>query len=717
MDIRAFIAGEGMPRFKQIVEMQQLMGRKELIRNIGIIAHIDHGKTTLADSLLAGAGLLSTRMAGTARVLDYLEEEQKRKITIKTANISLLYKTPSHPYIINLVDTPGHVDFTGKVTRALRVIDGAVVVVDAIEEIMAQTEIVTRQALEERVRPVLFINKVDKLIVELQLNEEQIQKKLDQIINRFNDLIETYAEPQFKSQWKISPSMGNVAFGSALHGWGFTMNMAKEHGTKFSEITKAYASHQEAKLQATLPVYEAVFEMAINVVPNPREAQAYRTEKVWDGQISSKIGKALVECSDVAPLIMYVTNVHSAPNNDTLATGRVFSGKAKKGVKLHLVDALSETEIKEVSIDMGALREEVSEVSAGSLASFTLSGHVQAGETLVDLAHKEGMVPFEGICYVSEPVVTLAVEPKNPQEIPLLLGALERIAGEDPNLKVATDKQTGEYLLSGMGELHLEIATNQLKRIGINITVSSPRVVYIESVQKKGAIALAKSSNKQNSFWVQVMPETEENEHRADADSCNIISLDEHRNVLLDCGGKTEAVSEEALEAIIVGFEYACRAGPLCGEPVRRLKVNIVDLQTSGGEGEGSEIMHAVGKAVFGSFLTADPVLLEPIYKIIISVASELSGECSRMLSMRRGKVTLFEHKGLLNIISGYIPVSETFDFSREIRSATSGRAFWQTFFDHWEKMPQKLALQVVADLRRRKGLAVEIPKPEKFME
>ena len=706
-----------MPRFKQILEMQQLMGRKELIRNIGIIAHIDHGKTTLADSLLAGAGLLSTKMAGMARVLDYLEEEQKRKITIKTANISLLYKASGNPYVINLVDTPGHVDFTGKVTRALRVIDGAVVVVDAVEEIMAQTEIVTKQALEERVRPVLFINKVDRLITELQLNEEQIQKKLDQIISRFNDLIELYAEPSFKNKWRISGAHGNVAFGSALHGWGFTINMAKQHGVKFSDITKAYANSEQMKLQKTLPVYEAIFEMAINVVPNPREAQSYRTERIWDGQITSKIGKALVECSDEAPTVLFVTNVHADSNGDTVATGRVFSGKVKKGDSLHLVDALSETEVKEVSIDMGALREEVNEVTAGSLASFTLTGRVKAGATLVDLAHKDGMVPFEGICYVSEPVVTLAVEPKTPQEIPLLLDALEKIAAEDPNLKVTADKQTGEYLLSGMGELHLEIAVHQLKSNGLNVTVSSPRVVYSETVQKKGIVALAKSPNKLNSFWVQVMPETEENERPADNDSGSVLSVDEHRNVLLDCSGKTERVSEETLEAIIAGFEYACRDGPLCGEPVRHLKVNIVDLQTNQSSEEGSEVMHGVGKAVFGSFLTADPALLEPIYKIIISVASELSGECSRMLAMRRGKVTLFEQKGLLNIISGYIPVSETFDFSKELRSATSGRAFWQTFFDHWERMPQKLTLQVITDLRQRKGLTPEIPKAEKFME
>ena len=706
-----------MPRFKQIQQIQQLMSRKDLIRNIGIIAHIDHGKTTLADSLLAGAELLSPQMAGTARVLDYLEEEQKRKITIKTANITLLYKTQQSPYIINLVDTPGHVDFTGKVTRALRIIDGAIVVIDAVEEIMAQTEILTRQALQERVRPVLFINKVDRLITELQLNAEQIQKKLDHIITTFNDLIELYSEAPFSNQWKINALAGNVAFGSALHGWGFTLNMAKQQGIKFSDIIKAYVNGEQDKLKKKLPVYEAIFEMAIKVAPNPKEAQAYRIGEIWDGHIDSKVGKALVNCSDDGPTAIFVTNVHSDLTGDTIATGRVFSGAVKKGDMLHLVDALAETEVKQVSIDMGSFHEEVSEVSAGNLASLTLTGAVKAGETLVDLAHKEGMVPFEGVCYISEPVVTLAVEPKNPKDIPALLDGLERLAVEDPNLKVTVDKETGEYLLSGMGELHLEIAVNQLKSTcGIEVAVSSPRVVHMESVQKKGVVALAKSPNKQNSFWVQVEPQEEQAKTSAE-ESENILSVDEHRNVLLDCNRKTEQVSEKVLEAIIAGFEFACKAGPLCGEPVRHLKVNLVDLQLGGDDASGSEIMRGIGKAVFGSFLTADPILLEPVYKIIINVASDLASESSRILTTRRGKVTLFEQKGLLTYISGYIPVSETFGFAKELRSATSGRAFWQSFLDHWEKMPQRLAAQTINDLRKRKGLAPEVPKPEKFME
>jgi elongation factor 2 len=269
-----------------------------------------------------------------------------------------------------------------------------------------------------------------------------------------------------------------------------------------------------------------------------------------------------------------------------------------------------------------------------------------------------------------------------------------------------------------MGELHLEVTINQLKSCcGLEVGVSSPRVVYMESVEKKGIVALAKSPNKLNSFWLQVEPEGEEQvKSSADEKSESILSVDEHRNVLLDCSGKTEQVSEEVLEAIIAGFEFACKAGPLCGEPVRHLKVNLVDFQLSE-EFNSVEVMHGVGKAIFGSFLTAEPVLLEPVYKIIISVASELASESSRILSSRRGKVTSFEQKGLLTVISGLIPVSETFGFSKEMRSATSGRAFWQSFFDHWEKMPQKLALQVISDLRQRKGLPPQVPKPEKFLE
>ncbi len=706
-----------MPRFRQVTQILELMSDKQAIRNIGIIAHIDHGKTTLADSLLAGVGLLSPMMAGTARVLDYLDEEQKRKITIKTANISLFYKTLNGNFIINLVDTPGHVDFTGKVTRALRAIDGAVVVVDAVEEIMAQTEIVIRQALEERVRPALFINKVDRLITELQLNAEQIQKKLDHLIGNFNDLIEVYGEAPYKDQWKVSPQAGNVAFGAALHGWGFTLDIAKQKGVKFQDIITAYQQHDFEVLKKTLPVHKAVFEMTTKILPNPREAQAYRVRTIWGGPVDSIVGRALTECRDDGPVVMCITNIAATQDGGCTATGRIFSGKLKKGDRVHLVDALTEAEVGGVYVDMGSFQEEVSEVSAGNLATVLLPVMVKAGETLVDSAHKEGMIPFEGVNYVSEPVMTIAVEPKTPQEIPALLTALEKMSSEDPNLHVTTDRVTGEYLLSGMGELHLEIATNQLKRdFGLEIEVSPPRVVYMESVTQRGVVAYAKSPNKQNSFSVQVEPENE-NQKMASEEMDKLLYFDENGNAFVDCSKKTDTISSGVLESLIGGFEYACKAGPLCGEPTRYVKVKLIDMQLSGNQDSKNEVMHGVGKAIFASFLTAKPVLLEPIYATTVSVSSELSGECSRILTTRRGKVKNFEQKGLLTAIKGFIPVAETFGFSKELRSATSGRAIWQSIFDHWEKLPERLGIQTITELRKRKGLASDVPKPEKFME
>ena len=247
-----------MPKFRQTGEILKLMSNKEDIRNIGIIAHIDHGKTTMTDSLLAEAGLLSPKIAGEARALDYLEEEQKRGITIKAANISLLHEIEGKPYVINLIDTPGHVDFTGKVTRALRAIDGCVVVVDAVEEVMVQTETVTRQAVEERVQPVLFINKIDRLIRELKLTPENIQKKLTRIIRDFNNLIEMYAEPEYRQKWKVDATKGTVAFGSALHRWGFTLDMTQEKGIKFSDIIDAYKQNRYEEFQETLPLHKAI---------------------------------------------------------------------------------------------------------------------------------------------------------------------------------------------------------------------------------------------------------------------------------------------------------------------------------------------------------------------------------------------------------------------------------------------------------------------------
>jgi elongation factor 2 len=715
-----------MPKFKQIPAILNLMGKKELIRNLGIIAHIDHGKTTLTDSLLVGTGLLSQKVAGSARVLDYLEEEQKRGITMKTANISLLYPTAECSFIVNLVDTPGHVDFTGKVTRALRSIDGAVVVVDAVEEIMAQTEIVIRQALEERVHPVLFINKVDRLVAELKLNEEQIQKKFTRIIDNFNDLIEIYGESPFKDKWKANPAKGSVAFGSALHRWGFTLSMARQKNMKFSAIIDAYKNAEYEKLQKALPLHSAILDMAVKHVPNPLEAQKYRVEKIWKGNMASAVGQAMASCDDNGAAVVCITNVQVDPKAGLIATGRVFSGTVKNGDKVCLVNAQAENVVQQVSIYMGAFREPVTQVAAGNVVALSGLELAKAGETMVAAEHCEGMVPFERIRYVSEPVVTVAVEPKDSKDLSGLLATMGKLATEDPNLAVSVNRETGEYLLSGMGELHLEVAVKLLKDYlsGMDIATSSPRVVYRETATREGVIAKAKSPNKQNQFAVQAAPIEEDLVRQIEQDENsarnvrNMLAVDEYKNVLVDCTGKAEQL-REILDFMISGFTFACKAGPLCGEPLRGVKINLMEIQLSENpEHRGPvEIMHGVGKAIFGSFLTAKPMLLEPVYRTVISSPTELAGECSKIISSRRGKISAFEQKGVSTAISGYIPVAETFGLAAELRSVTSGRAFWQSMFDHWEKVPAKLEAKTIKEIRKRKGLPSEVPKAERFLE
>ena len=734
-----------MPKFKQTVEILKLMSKKENIRDIGIIAHIDHGKTTMTDSLLTEAGLLSPKIAGEARALDYLEEEQKRGITIKTANISLLHEEKGTPYLINLIDTPGHVDFTGKVTRALRAIDGVVVVVDAVEEVMVQTETVTRQALNERAKPVLFINKVDRLIKELRLGPQEIQEKLARIIRDFNNLIALYGEQDQKKRWKVEAGNGTVAFGSALHRWGFTVDIAKEKDVRFNEIIEAYKNEKVEELAERLPLHKAILTMAVNHLPNPIDAQKYRIPKVWKGDLDSEIGKAMLSADPNGPIVLCITLTQMDPHAGLVATGRLFSGIVKEGEQVYLVGAKRNYRVQQVSMYMGAFREVVDHIDAGNIAALLGLDLARAGETLVSVDYKDVMVPFERIKYVSEPVITIAIEPKHPRDLPRLIDVMGRLAIEDPNLVTSINKETGEYLLSGMGELHLEIAVKFLKEYaggGFEIITSKPLVVYRESTMSQGVVAMAKSPNKHSKFWIQVEP-LEENIiqmiEKGDLaeemgrkkmgtvlkeagwptkQARNIWSLEEHRNILVDMTKGVQYL-REVRDMVMAGFRWACESGPLSEEPMRGLKVTLTDasLHEDPVHRGPAQIMPAIRRGILGSFLSSNPIILEPVYKIGVSVSTQWVGEVSGLITRKRGRVISSEQKGPLTVITGYIPVAETFGLSADMRSATSGHAFWQTAFDHWEKAPEGVAAEVITATRERKGLSPDIPGAGRFID
>ena len=734
-----------MPRYKQVAEILRIMKNLEQVRNIGITAHVDHGKTTLSDSLLAAAGIISEKIAGQALALDYLDVEQKRGITVKSANVSLYHEYRGKPYVINLIDTPGHVDFSAKTTRSLRVLDGAILVVDAVEGVMTQTEMYLRMALEERVRPVLFINKVDRLIKELRLSPQEIQQRFIQIIKEVNQLISMYADPEFKTKWQLDPAKGHVAFGSARDRWGFTVPMAKQRGIKFSDIIDLYKKGKDAlpELQKLAPLHEAILDMVVKFIPNPREAQKYRIPKIWHGDLNSEIGKAMLEADPSGPVVMLINDMRIDPHAGLVGTGRVFSGTLRPGEEVWLVNARTKQKILQVSLYMGPYREIADEIVAGNIAAVLGLDKARAGETVVDIKYQDVMVPFEKLRTISEPVVTVAIEPKNPRDLPKLIEALHKLSIEDPSLVVRINEETGEYLLSGMGPLHIEIALTFLKEnYGLEVVASPPVIVYRESIRAASKIFEGKSPNKHNKFYISVEPLDEKTiqlihdgiitedmdaKERAKilreqagwpADEARRIwAIDETINVFIDLTSGVQHL-REVKDTIIQGFRLAMREGPLAMEPVRGVKVKLHDAvvhEDPAHRGPG-QIYPAIRNAIYAGMLTAKPTLLEPIQKLDIKAPIEYLGNITTIITKKRGKILQVSQQGPVARILAEIPVAETFDLAEQLRGATAGKAIWGQEFSRWAPVPDSMLMDIVRKIRERKGLRPEPPKPEDFI-
>jgi len=725
-------------RVKMVSEIEKIMGNIEQVRNIGVIAHVDHGKTTTSDALLARAGIISERVAGEALALDYLKVEKERQMTVKAANASLYHEYNGKGYIVNLIDTPGHIDFTGMVTRSLRVLDGAIVVVDAAEGVMTQTETVLRQALEERVRPVLFINKIDRLVKELRLTPAQMQDRLVEIIKDVNNLIDMYAEPEFKDKWKLNPAAGNVAFGSAKDQWGITVPLASKKGVNFQHIIEAYSSDDKEKVAALtrkVPLHETLLDMVVRFVPNPKEAQKYRIPKIWKGSIDSDIGKAMMEADPNGPLVFYV-NAIRVEKAGLVATGRVFSGTLEPGREVYILSQNSTGRILQVSLYMGPFRELTNRVTAGNIAAIMGIENLRAGETLVDVAYKSQAAPFEQLHYIAEPVVTVAIEPTKVQDLPKLVDALRKLTIEDPNLVTKINEETGEYLLSGMGQLHLEIALWMLKELyGLEVKASPPIIVYRESVRERSKTFEGKSPNKHNRFYISVEPLNEETielihkgvvrEDQDPRDRAKILrdqagwdydearriwAIDENINVFVDMTSGVQYL-KDVKDTIIGGFRVAVKEGPLAAEPVRGLKVVLHDAivhEDPVHRGPG-QLYPAIRNAIWAGILTSRPTLLEPIQKLDIRVPMEFLSAVTTIIVKKRGKIINVESTGMGTRVLAEIPIAESFDLATELRGSTAGKAIWGTEFSKWAPVPDSMLEDLIKKIRERKGLP---PKP-----
>jgi len=731
-----------MPKFKSTQDIIRIVGNKDQIRNFGVIAHVDHGKTTMSDSLLAASGIISPSVAGQALALDSMKLEQNRQMTIRGANVTLFYESEGKEYVINMIDTPGHIDFTGRVTRALRAIDGVVVVSDSVEGIMTQTETVTRQALEERVRPVLYINKIDRLVKELRLNPAEMQKWLSNIIAEFNRLIDIYAEPELKEVWKVSIQGNSVAFGSAKDRWGFNYKVAQKKGVSFKDVYDAYTSSDPNAIKTLAeraPLHEAVLGMVVQHHPPPHVAQKYRIPKIWPGDLDSEIGKSLLSCDENGPVTMMVTTINVDPQAGRVATGRLFSGTIKDGDEIRLIDAKRLGKVQSVNIYMGNTREVVNMLPAGNIPALLGLDYAVAGETISTV---KSIPAFESIKYVSEPVVTIAVEPKHPKDLPKLVEALRRITVEDPNLIVKINEETGETLMAGMGVLHLEIATSLLQEAGLDITTTQPLINYRETIRSKAGPIMSKSPNKHNKIFMRVEPLDENivdlirfghvkedmdkkemakilREKGWPADEArSVAALDVSGNILLD---ETKGVQfiQESMDSIKSGFDDVLHSGPIAHESVRGVKFvlhHFVPHEDPAHRGL-AQLMPATRRAMLGSILIADPVLLEPLLGIEIKCPQEQIGVVAGILSGKRGKLLNVEQKGVVSIIQGEVPASETFDLSEVMRGGTAGKAMWNTYFKTWQPVPQSIFKNLIVEIRKRKGLNPEPPTPDEFID
>lgn len=706
------------------------------IRNLCIAAHIDHGKTTLSDNLIAGAGMMSSELAGSARVLDFDDQESARGITINAASASMVHDVDDVPYLINLIDTPGHVDFGGDVTRAMRAVDGCFILACAVEGPMPQTETVVRQALKEKVKPVLFINKVDRLINELQVTPEDMMTRFSETIKQVNRLIKQFAPDEFKKSWQVSVADGTVAFGSAYHNWGITVPYMAKSGISFTDIFAYCNDENQVELATKAPVHEVLLDMAVSKLPGPVEAQPYRIPNIWNGDIDSPMGKSMANCDPEAELAMMITKIWMDPHAGEVAVGRLYSGSIAQGETVYAIGAAKPERVQQVSMMVGGDRITVPKVVAGNIAALTGIRSAAAGITL---SRDKDFIPFEAIRHYSDPVVTVAVEPRSMKDLPKFIDALRSLAKADASLQITTNQETGEALLAGMGELHLEITVYRIEEEqNIKVKVSPPIVVYREGIEgsNRGHPFEGKSPNRHNRFFFEIEALSEEvvaalragdlgdgpvrpNDAKETGNKFGELGMNKDlmrkiyaingTNVLVNDTKGIQGL-HETRELIIEAFKEVCTKGPVADEPVQGMFVRLTDakLHEDAIHRGPAQTIPAVRNGIKGAMLRARTVILEPMQKAFVSVPNDWLGQVTREVTNRRGIIEDMPSDGEVTTVVGVLPIAETFGFSNDIRAASQGRAIWNTENLGFQILPPQLFDKVVAEIRTRKGLKPE---------
>uniref|UniRef100_A0A8C5I1V7 Elongation factor 2 n=1 Tax=Gouania willdenowi TaxID=441366 RepID=A0A8C5I1V7_GOUWI len=798
------------------------MDKKSNIRNMSVIAHVDHGKSTLTDSLVSKAGIIASARAGETRFTDTRKDEQERCITIKsTYAISLYYELGENDlafikqskdgngFLINLIDSPGHVDFSSEVTAALRVTDGALVVVDCVSGVCVQTETVLRQAIAERIKPVLMMNKMDRALLELQLQPDELFQTFQRIVENVNVIISTYGENEGGPMGSImiDPVIGTVGFGSGLHGWAFTlkqfaemyvakftakgfsqlgpvnwckkvfdaiMNFKKDETAKLIEKLDVRLDAEDrekegkpllkAVMRRWLPAGDALLQMITIHLPSPVTAQKYRCELLYEGPGDDEAAMGIKNCDPKAPLIMYISKM--VPTTDKgrfYAFGRVFSGVVSTGLKVRIMgpnfspgkkDDLYIKPIQRTILMMGRYVEPIEDVPCGNIVGLVgVDQFLVKTGTITTFEHAHNMRVMK---FSVSPVVRVAVEAKNPADLPKLVEGLKRLAKSDPMVQCIIE-ESGEHIIAGAGELHLEICLKDLEEdhACIPLKKSDPVVSYRETVtEESDQMCLSKSPNKHNRLFMKSRPfpdglaediEKGEVSARQELKARARYLADKYEwevtearkiwcfgpdgsgpNLLLDVTKGVQYLNE-IKDSVVAGFQWATKEGALCEENLRAVRFDIHDvtLHADAIHRGGGQIIPTARRVLYACQLTAQPRLMEPVYLVEIQCPEQVVGGIYGVLNRKRGHV--IEESQVIGtpmfVVKAHLPVNESFGFTADLRSNTGGQAFPQCVFDHWQILqgdprdPTSKPFQVVDEIRKRKGLKEGIPALDNYLD
>ncbi|KAL9139527.1 Eukaryotic elongation factor 2, partial [Amphidinium carterae] len=838
-------SSRAMPNFT-VDQIRNIMDKTDNIRSMSVIAHVDHGKSTLTDSLICKAGIISAKQAGDARFTDTRADEQERGVTIKSTGVSLYFELDeedgagSKPHLVNLIDSPGHVDFSSEVTAALRITDGALVVVDCIEGCAVQTETVLRQSLAERVRPCLFVNKVDRCILELQMEPEDMYNRFRQAVENVNVIIATYND-KIMGDVQVFPEKGTVAFGSGLHGWGFNVErFAKIYSTKmgvdkekmmkrmwgdnyFNAKKKTWTTNAQpegctealsrafcqfimtpinqlmraimnddkekyekmmtslnivlkgdeksltgkALMKRTMQIWinaaDTLLTMIVTKLPSPRQAQKYRVENLYEGPMDDEAANAIRSCDAAGPLMVYISKM--IPTSDKgrfYAFGRVFSGTIATGQKVRIQgpyykpggkEDLNIKNVQRTVLMMGRTTEQVADVPCGNTVALVgIDQYLLKSGTLTTIESAHNIAVMK---YSVSPVVKVAVKPKDGKDLPKLVEGLKKLSKSDP-LVVCTTEESGEHVIAGCGELHIEICLKDLRDeyAQCDFIMSDPVVSYRETVSgTSNQTCLAKSPNKHNRIYLVAEPLPEDLSVLIEAGKAGPKADPKERTKILReqfewdenaarkiwCWGpeteganmvvdQTQGVQYiiEIKEHVNSAFQWATKEGPLCEENMRGIRFNIMDvtLHTDAIHRGAGQIMPPTRRCCFSAEMTAQPTLQEPVFLVEITCPQDAMSGVYSCMNLRRGCV--FEENQRegtpLMQVKAHLPVAESFGFVSALRQQTSGQAFPQCVFDHWDNMPGnameagKLQDLVLA-VRKRKNLKVEMPKLVDYLD